>query len=204
MAKHQIIPLFISAVSCVLTFATCIWNQWEVSGNSSSNLLGSTWAFRGLWEDCMQLSSGQYQCNAMGMETMSIYRWLLIIMLIFVKKILHCRFFFRCLFYLIIISIILNVFILYLISMLILLMNNNKNSDNFGTEVPDVHSNSVFCSKYRTPHIHCIEQLASQQNIEQHCCLLDCYFRLVILICHFYKKPLIVYSNAVLTFFFTK
>jgi len=73
MAKHQIIPIFISAVSCVLTFATCIWNQWEVSGNSSSNLLGSTWAFRGLWEDCMQLSSGQYQCNAMGMETMSIY-----------------------------------------------------------------------------------------------------------------------------------
>ena len=85
MAKHQIIPIFISAVSCVLTFATCIWNQWEVSGNSSSNLLGSTWAFRGLWEDCMQLSSGQYQCNAMGMETMSIYRWLLIKVLISLK-----------------------------------------------------------------------------------------------------------------------
>ncbi|XP_076804860.1 claudin-3-like isoform X2 [Clavelina lepadiformis] len=52
---------FLSTVACVVT---CFWNQWAVtSAAASSSLLNSIWGFNGLWNECMQYTTGQYQCE---------------------------------------------------------------------------------------------------------------------------------------------
>uniref|UniRef100_H2Y935 Claudin n=1 Tax=Ciona savignyi TaxID=51511 RepID=H2Y935_CIOSA len=61
-----------SQIACfVLGFmtATCIivttcWNEWATSSPGASvSLLGAIWAFSGLWDQCMQSTTGQYQCD---------------------------------------------------------------------------------------------------------------------------------------------
>lgn len=82
MATLQIIPIFITTVCCILVFSVTIWNQWEISSDNSSRLLGSVWAFRGLWESCMQQQSGTYQCETLGMEALNRYPTLLVLRLL--------------------------------------------------------------------------------------------------------------------------
>nr|XP_018667766.1 claudin-1 isoform X1 [Ciona intestinalis] len=62
---------FLATTGCV--FCT-FWNEWAVSSPSASApVLGPIWAFSGLWSECMQYSTGQYQCNGFGMMKLPSY-----------------------------------------------------------------------------------------------------------------------------------
>lgn len=60
----QIVGFILGFMSAVGVATTCIWNQWsKTSGPASSSLLGSIWGFNGIWIQCLQYNSGQYQCD---------------------------------------------------------------------------------------------------------------------------------------------
>ncbi|XP_039250769.1 claudin-19-like [Styela clava] len=55
------IVAFVSGVTCTVT---CVWNQWsKTSSSESASVLGAIWGFNGIWIQCVQHSTGQFQCN---------------------------------------------------------------------------------------------------------------------------------------------
>lgn len=59
----QLPVMIFSIIQMVCLLFVTFWNQWAVSGRASSSMLGPVWAFKGLWEECSQYMSGQYQCT---------------------------------------------------------------------------------------------------------------------------------------------
>lgn len=63
----QIGAFFLGFVSTVTCTVTCCWNLWSISSDGdSASVLGAIWGFNGIWIECIQHTSGAFQCDSYG------------------------------------------------------------------------------------------------------------------------------------------
>lgn len=61
--NRQVAVFPLACLSTACCFFVSLWNQWAISAQASSLLLNQIWAFRGIWEECIQWTLGQWQCD---------------------------------------------------------------------------------------------------------------------------------------------
>jgi len=67
----QLFCAFLAVSTSALCITSTFWSLWAMSSPESSSVLGTIWAWKGLWASCTQIEGGQYNCyehNSLLME----------------------------------------------------------------------------------------------------------------------------------------
>ena len=71
MNSAQIAAFVFGILATGFISATCFWNTWAVtSGPGSSSILNSIWGFNGIWMQCLQYTTNQFQCEMNAMKSL--------------------------------------------------------------------------------------------------------------------------------------
>ena len=61
--ESQISAFVLGAVGTAGCTTATFWNLWAASGPASQTFIDPVWAWRSIWEICMQYTGEQYTCN---------------------------------------------------------------------------------------------------------------------------------------------